>query len=81
MLNRLLAASGNRSGSGSGGGSNGGGGGSGGAGAGAGATVGDGSGARGGDDVVGLQRGRSSEATLKSQRGNSCLLVGGRMDG
>jgi len=37
----------------------------------------------GGDSVrrcVGLQRG-GTETALKPQRGDSCLLVGGRMDG
>lgn len=76
LLNRLLAASVGRSGGGgsssggsSGGGSRGGGGSSSGGG-------GSGSGIRRSVDVQ-----RGSETTLKSQRGNSCLLVGGRMDG
>jgi len=45
---------------------------------------GGGSGGGGGDDRVrrrvGLQRGWA-ETALKPQRGDSCLLVGGRMDG
>lgn len=45
---------------------------------------GGGSGGGGGDDCVrcrvGLQRGWA-ETALKPQRGDSCLLVGGRMDG